>query len=139
MSEEEARKRLARRYDELVSTEKSLHDGIAELQDSLAKILAEPKWKFKAEQSGLISRASQAAANVAGLHRELAELLLVGGHDPKALPQTFEALEGKFVQDYTTFQLLASHATLILQKLSGGQVGAHPPGPRTRAEPDALS
>lgn len=125
-SEDDARKRLEGRFAEFLSTEKSLLNGIAELVEHLDEVLSNPKWKFKAEQSGLISRTSQAAKNVGALHREMAEVLLLGGNNVGALPQTFEALEGKFEGEYTVYQLVASHAILVLQKLSGGQVGFPP-------------
>jgi len=125
-SEDDARKRLEGRFEEFLSTEKALLDGIDQLVEHLEVVLSNPKWKFKAEQSGLISRTSQAAKNVGALHREMAEVLLLGGNDAGALPLTFESLGSKFEEEYTVYQLVASHAILVLQKLSGGQVGSPP-------------
>jgi hypothetical protein len=125
-SEDDARKRLEGRFAEFLSTEKALLDGIDQLVEHLGVVLSNPKWKFKAEQSSLVSRTSQAAKNVGALHREMAEVILLGGNDAGALPLTFESLGRKFEEEYTVYQLVASHAILVLQKLSGGQVGSTP-------------
>jgi hypothetical protein len=73
------------------------------------------RWSLSAEQTQLVHRACDAAHNVAALHGEFLERLVICSGVADHIASVFESLQDKFIDSYTVFQSLSQTVTYVLQ------------------------
>ena len=115
--------RLGRRYEELVSTEKTVADNMTELLGKLASIKGDKRWMLDSGNEEIISETSAIIFRLRALHESLATKLGYGvdGTTPLINP-AFTSSEAEMVELHANYQFKSSCVIFILQKKAGGKV-----------------
>jgi hypothetical protein len=114
--------RLKQRYDELMSTERTVSTNLTELLSKLDAIKEDGRWMLDTENLKTLNRTTDIIFRLRALHETLASLLQCGEGEVPLINPGLAKCEAEMIELHANYQFHSSCVIFILQKKAGGKV-----------------